>query len=290
MNRILFSGKNKSDIDRFIENPSHAILLVGKYGYGKRTLAEYIAGQLLGADTLSGLSLNPYFYVIEPENNLISIEKIRELKKFFQLKTTGKNTIRRAVIIENAESMNDESQNAILKILEEPPIDSVIILTVSNEGLLKLTIRSRTQKIKLLKPTSDEVAEFFSGKGVDVDAINKNYIFTNGAIGLISSLLNEDKQSDYDTYLAEAKSILSANLLEKLISVDGLVKDKDTLQYKLYCLKQIAKTALNQSISKNQDKMIHYWLKVLAALQKSEDQLAKGANTKLLMSNLFLQM
>ncbi len=290
MDKILFSTKNKSEIDRFIESPSHAILLVGKYGYGKRTLAEYVASQLLQVETLNGLDLNPYYYVVEPENNLISIEKIRDLKKFFQLKTTGRNKIRRVVIIENAETMNDESQNAILKILEEPPSDSVIILTVSNESLLKPTVRSRAQKIKLLKPSSEEVVDFYSDKGVDVDSINKNYLFTNGSIGLISSLLDTEKQSDYDNYLSQAKAILSANLLGKLISVDSLVKDKETLAYKLYCLKQIAKTALNQSIAKNQEKLINYWLRVLSAIQKSEDQLAKGANTKLLMTNLFLHM
>ncbi len=290
MDNILFSVKNKTEIDRFIGNPAHAVMLIGKYGYGKRTLAEYLASKLLDVELVEELERNPYYFVVESENNVISIEKIRNLKKIFQLKTTGKNDIRRVVIIENAETMNDESQNAILKILEEPPRDSVIILTVKNESLLKPTVLSRSQKIKLLKPTLDEVTEFYSNKGIDSQLIYKNYMFTNGALGLMTSLLDENNQTEYNKYIGDSKILLRENLLGKLISIDSLVKDKDTLQYRLYCLKQIAKSLLKQSISKNQDKLTNYWLRVLTSIQKSEDQMAKGANTKLLLTNLFLHM
>src|ERR1700676_1302902 len=104
MNKLLFPQKNLNEMNRIIKNPTHAILIIGKYGYGKRTAAGYLGSQLLtiGQDDLINY---PYFYVIEPENKLISIEKIRELKKLFQLKTTGKNSIRRVVILEDADTM-----------------------------------------------------------------------------------------------------------------------------------------------------------------------------------------
>jgi DNA polymerase-3 subunit delta' len=133
MTNILISKKNNSEINRFINRASHALVLVAPYGHGKKTMAKYIASELLKVDSLDNY---PYFFVVSPENNLINIDKIREIKKVFQLKTTGKENIRRVVILENADLMNEESQNAILKILEEPPKDSVIILTVSNETKL----------------------------------------------------------------------------------------------------------------------------------------------------------
>lgn len=290
MSNILFSVKNKTEIDKFIDNPSHSLLLIGKFGSGKKTLAEYIAQEVLNLSSIEELNRHPYFSFVVSENNVISIEKIRNLKKFFQLKTTGNNLIRRVVIIENAETMNDEAQNAILKILEEPPDDSLIILTVSNESLLKPTVLSRTQKIKLFKPTKDEVIKHYVENGANPSVINKNYIFTNGAIGLMGSLIDGDNQSRYSVYIEEAKTILSSNMFDRLTFVDALAKDKDTLSVKLFCLKQIAKTAFTQAIDKNSEKLINRWLKTLEAVQNSEDQLEKGANTKLLLTNLFLNM
>lgn len=290
MDEVLLTEKNKQAVDTFAAKPSHAVLLVGKYGYGKRTLAENIAKRLLSLNEDEDINHYPYFYLVEPENNLINIDKIRSLKKLFQLKTTGSNRIRRVVVIEDAETMNDESQNAILKILEEPPIDSVIIMTSSNEYRLKPTVLSRTQKIKVSKPSIDEVTEFYTEKGYDVELIRKNYIFSNGAIGLISSLLGENEGTDYNELIASSKHILSSNLMDKLIAVDELAKDKDNLKYRIYCLKQIAKTALYQAIAKKQDKMINYWLNALSQIQVSEDELAKGANSKLMLTNLFLHL
>jgi hypothetical protein len=118
----------------------------------------------------------------------------------------------------------------------------------------------------------------------------KNYIFSNGAIGLINDLLNEESDSNLSTYLQESKELLGSTSLERLILIDSLSKDKESLTYRLFCLKQISKVALHQSIKKDQSKQINYWLGLLYQIQKTEDNLSKGANTKLLLTDLFLRM
>lgn len=122
----------------FIEHPVHAVLLTGPS-------AETTAGAVAAAQSL--LQGRPEYlrHVLPDAKGAISIAHIRALIEFFQLKVPGRATIRRAAIIEQADAMTREAQNALLKILEEPPADSVLILTAINPQDLLPTIRSRVQ-------------------------------------------------------------------------------------------------------------------------------------------------
>ena len=290
MSEIVFSNKTSSDINKFLNKPSHALILIGQLGSGKQTTAKYIASKLLKLPNINRLDIYPYFNIVSPENNLISIDKIRELKKTFTLKTSGKDSIRRIVIIENIDSMNEESQNAILKLLEEPPDDSVLILTVANEKKIKPTVLSRVQSIRLVRPTKEEIIKHFEAQGHDKLLINKFYSFSNGSIGIISSLLNNEDDNKGAKYIDEAKAIIASNNFNRLISADKMSKNKEELTERLYSLKQVAKAALYQSINKEDYKLTKYWLNTLRIIQESENSLSKGANTKLLLTNMFTHM
>ncbi|MBI4067296.1 hypothetical protein HY407_02840, partial [Candidatus Gottesmanbacteria bacterium] len=77
----------------------------------------------------------------------IGIEDVRTIKEFLIYKPFGANS--RMVILTEAEKATHEAQNALLKILEEPPDYTYIILSAKHEDLLLPTIRSRAQIIKL---------------------------------------------------------------------------------------------------------------------------------------------
>ncbi|HZM64072.1 MAG TPA: AAA family ATPase, partial [Candidatus Saccharimonadales bacterium] len=118
----------------FIKHPHHALLVIGPDGIGKTTLAQIIAGQLLGTHQLEHY---PYYLFLQPaETGTVSIETVRTMQKFLQLKTTGKGTIRRIICLEHADGLTQEAQNALLKLLEEPPADTVIILTAQSKRRL----------------------------------------------------------------------------------------------------------------------------------------------------------
>jgi len=89
---------------------------------------------------------NPDFYLIEEEQS-IKITQIRELKKRLSLKPFSSLNI--VVLLNRAETMTVPAQNSLLKILEEPPSTSKIILTAPNPGALLPTIVSRCQLIRL---------------------------------------------------------------------------------------------------------------------------------------------
>lgn len=96
---------------------------------------------------------NPYYAVNIERSNVIKLNSIRELRRrsSISLFTKGKKVF----LISNAELLNDESSNALLKSLEEPLEDTLIILTTAFPDSLRTTIRSRCQYIRF-EPLSEE--------------------------------------------------------------------------------------------------------------------------------------
>lgn len=81
----------------------------------------------------------------------LGIEKAREIKDFLSLKPYQGSA--RAVVLVAAEDLTDAAQNALLKTLEEPPINTTLILGVASEDQLLPTILSRCKVINLTNPT-----------------------------------------------------------------------------------------------------------------------------------------
>jgi len=86
-------------------------------------------------------------YILQPkeDENSIGIERVREAKTFLYIKPLINS--KRILIIEEGESLTTESQNALLKIIEEAPKFSLIIILVKHKSLLLETIISRAQSI-----------------------------------------------------------------------------------------------------------------------------------------------
>ncbi|HMU42145.1 MAG TPA: hypothetical protein PKA80_02495 [Ignavibacteriaceae bacterium] len=97
-------------------------------------------------DELQKKIINPYYKISIPKANLIKVNSIRDLRKFISMSYSDINY--RTVIISDAHLMNEESQNALLKNLEEPPSGVIFILITSKPDMLRETIKSRCWEIK----------------------------------------------------------------------------------------------------------------------------------------------
>ena len=170
---------------------AHAWLLAGPRGIGKATLAFRMARFVLaqsaapaGPDLFGGppppktLQLSPTdpvfrkvaaqghpdLRVAERELNakadkratVIKVEQIREIISFIHL--TPAESQWRVVVVDGADEMNDESANAVLKILEEPPKRSILFLVAHNADRLLPTIRSRCRRLDLRPLGVEQVA------------------------------------------------------------------------------------------------------------------------------------
>jgi DNA polymerase-3 subunit delta' len=144
----------------------HALLLCGPQGMGKALFAQALTetllcenlqeqGQICGrckSCTLQHAGTHPDFLQVQPAEagKQIAIDQIRNLIQFYALTTQyGRYKI---VILNPAEAMNRNSANSLLKLLEEPPPKTLIMLISNQPMRLLATIRSRCQRIDFSRP------------------------------------------------------------------------------------------------------------------------------------------
>lgn len=287
--QLLLHERTRAALEALLRSRTHAILLVGAAGAGKGTVATAIALHHQGKETASSLANAPYHKTLAPQDSPIGIETVRELQRFMALKTTGTTPVRRTVIIEDAHSMTTEAQNALLKLLEEPPADTVLILTADHQQHLLPTVNSRLQAIRVLPlPRAAAVAHFAANH--EHGAVERAYLLSEGNAGLLHALLLKSTDHPLVANIEQAKQLYGQNTFERLARVDELSKQKTELPGLLGALKRIAKTAMEQAAHKGQSAPAAQWHDRLAAILQAEDSLQKGANTKLLLTDLFLHL
>lgn len=286
MTDILLHKKTKKMLQRFISSGNHALLVAAPDGAGKGLTAQYVAAALLGID-IADAGSHQFIYSVQPEDTgTISIDAIRELQKAVKLSTTGAGTVRRVLIVEHADGMTLEAQNAFLKLLEEPPTDTVIIVTVANTQHLLPTIRSRLQVIELIMPDKEELTNYF---GNSSDAA-KAYSLSGGMPGLMHALLDDTIEHPLTKAVESAKELLSSPLTDRLMLAAELSAKKDAANQVAAALTRIAQAGLEQATAKNDAKSLTRWQRVLSASNKASESLGQHANTKLVLTDLALNM
>lgn len=162
--QTLLTLKNLLTNDRL----PHAIMIDGEDGTGKHTVAFAVAKSLLcesGKEYcghcrschLFDVGTNGDFITVTPQKNIISVAAIRELRKSVYVRPD--NGRRKVYLIEHAEKMNREAQNALLKILEEPPEYAVFLLLSNSAAALLDTVVSRCTVFSLKTPTFSEAEQ-----------------------------------------------------------------------------------------------------------------------------------
>ena len=221
----------------------HAYLFVGPEGVGKRTVAIALAkaihcsnsaGDFCGecihcASIVDGNHAD--VRIIEPlaGKKEISIRQVRDLERDLRYRSfTGK---RKIAVIDPAALMNASAQNALLKTLEEPPDNSLMILVTPNAGALLPTLRSRCLRLSFAPLPRTEVVGFLRAKhGLPADDAEFLAAISIGSIGVAltldqqafiakrriwTDLLASLKANDYRASIAAAE-MLTVNREEAL--------------------------------------------------------------------------
>jgi replication-associated recombination protein RarA len=286
MKDLVLHPQTRQALERVAKSGAHAVLITGELGAGKQTIAHTLASELLQEPAQN----SPYFLSISSDGKSIGIEQIRELQKFLQLKTTGTATTRRVVIINDADTMTIEAQNALLKLLEESPPDTALILTAHKPHQLRPTIHSRVQTVAVLPPLRADVIDFFLGRGFKGVDIERSYVVSNGQMGLLYALLENATDHALANNITVAKQLYGMSAFERLTKVDELSKNREALPSLLFACKRICVTTLEQAALKQQKPTVHTWHRQLKLILDAENALKFTPNTKLLLTDLFIQM
>ncbi len=135
----------------------HALLITGAPECGTNHLALQLATLLCGAkaDSMENL-MHPNCRVVRPGSKIrtITINAIRSVEPFLTMCLPPGET--RLVIVAEADRLSDDSANAFLKTLEEPPPQTLIVLVTELPSRLLPTIRSRCIRMDLVAPSMGE--------------------------------------------------------------------------------------------------------------------------------------
>lgn len=206
------------------QSPTHAYLFLGLQGTGKNTTALEFAKALNCEAPVEGSACgkcalchsiehgnSPDVYIWSPDGQNTKIDQMREMRdlaKFKPIRSKWKINI-----IEQGDTLNEESANCILKLLEEPPEYLINILLFRNPANVLATIKSRCQVIRFNQVNVDELAKRLS-EDFDAGNYEANFLATYSqgrpgtAIGLIG---NEDFFRRRDTIIDIAAGLSSKN-------------------------------------------------------------------------------
>lgn len=306
-------------LTRILENNrlAHALLFTGVDGIGRQTTARAMAMALnclkpVGTSAcgvcrsckkvISGN--HPDVIIVKPSGTFIKIDQVRSLRK--TLRFAPLEGGRRVIIINDAQAMNLEASNAMLKILEEPPNDTYIILTASQTTDLLPTIVSRCQQIPFRPvPVADIAAALGARSGLDAETATAVAVLAKGSLGRALSA-DTEKWMDWRKDLLERVGLVSSESTHALfVFADTLARDKDRLQDALDVIiiwfrdilicrfhpeKILNRDCMEEIQRKSERLSVDDILEIIMAVFAAQRAIVKNANRRLALEVMMMRM
>ena len=235
----------------------HALLIEGEPGSGRRTMASRIARAAICRETdparrpcgvcaACRKAEHPDILTVVPEKTQIPVERIRDLRRDAFVRPNESE--RRVLLFPDAgTTLPPPGQNALLKILEEPPAHLLFILTCENRTQLLETIRSRCVCVTM-EPVSWEEAEPLLKKRLpraDTDTLRRAHGMYGGRIGRILDGVSDGTAEQTARLTAEFADAIIAPTESVLLRLTArLEKDRDLTAGVLNGLREIFRDAL----------------------------------------------
>jgi DNA polymerase-3 subunit delta' len=178
-------------LSQAVRRPHHAYLLAGPEGGGKQQAARAFAAALLcqeggcgrcRACTLALAERHPNVFVVEPEGRDIRVETVRQ-EVWHPAFRTAPEPGRKVFVIREADRLNPAAADVLLKVLEEPPADAVLLLLSARPDELPETILSRCHVVTFLPLEESFVAETLEAEGVPPETAVLSARLAGGNLG-----------------------------------------------------------------------------------------------------------
>ena len=235
---IIGNDKNKSILEKSIEikKTSHSYLFWGIEGIGKKLIALEFAKKMLclepenkNCKCKSCIEFdsrnNPDFIIIEPEDEKIKIDQIRNLQRKVAEKPINSN--KKVYIINDSDKMTPEAQNCLLKTLEEPPEYLTIILICSNEYSMLSTIISRCTRMHFDNLETEQIEKFLEKKYPDTKFSKKIIELSQGSIGKVLKL--NQKSQLYENIENLFESFKTKDLIDIITIAEEIYNEKEEI-------------------------------------------------------------
>ncbi|CAN5658095.1 DNA polymerase III subunit delta' [soil metagenome] len=258
-------------------------------------------------EELNNKSEDPYYRInIEGANN-IKISTIRNIIR--SIKLTGLPGKYKTYIISGCDRMNAASSNSLLKVLEEPPANSILILTTSKINSLLPTITGRCLKLSFDSINKAGIIEYLRSRDISLNERELNFYaeLSEGSISKLNSILGTQYHELRENVIEVLRAIVTFSTLNMSSLIDKITGKKDKQRIiQFLALLQIwfrdilYKKAGNDELIINSDKdetltkMVNgfEWdiYSILNLIEASIKEVNDNLNAELLLFNLFLSI
>lgn len=242
-------------------------------------------------------SNNPYHQINIDKANFIKITSIREIRKKTSLTIFSEG--KKVVIIFDSDKMTDQAANALLKTLEEPIGDTVLILTTSNKDALLPTIISRCQSIRFDELTPEEISIALQQKeNVDLQQSNIIARLANGSYSKALELVKSDLNERRDEAINFIAQILTNNPFKISQTIEKISKDYDrvAIEQMLLLMKMwfrdvlILKEGSQEIINLDQKSRIEKFINIYKTINFNEIFELLDTTLSLLRKNVYIHL
>lgn len=253
---------------------SHAYLFLGPEGVGKKCLAMEFAKKVLGTENLAN---HPDFYMLDSQGE-ITVEQARGFMDALGFKPfVG---AKKVAVVNNAQNLNVQSGNALLKSLEEPSPSTIIILIASSSSLLS-TIVSRCQVFYFYPAPEQQLREFAQQAKLTVNPDMLALSF--GRIGRLKELQNSPVMMQREQkYISSLGQLSQSSVAERLLAIAEYA-DLETEE-----LQKVLQTWLFWQKFNLKTQILGF--SRLQRLMDALEDLGQNLNKKLILQNLFLNI
>ena len=177
-----------------------------------------------------------YHTISIPRANDIRISSMRQMKR--EIYMTGRSGKKKVFLISRCDMMNPQSANSLLKILEEPPKDSVIILTTSRLNSLLPTIIGRCQKIGFESIQKKYIIDYLKKKKYGISDENAAFFadISDGSISRCNQILENNYLDLREKVMDTLVALLTGNNLKLGSSIDFIIGKRDKVRIKNFLI------------------------------------------------------
>ncbi len=290
---------------------AHAYLFVGPEKVGKTTVAEWFIGKLVELTPSSSplergrnILAHPDVFVLSrltdektgKTKQQISVEQVRELRE--KLSMSSFLGGRKVAFIEEADRLNEEASNALLKTLEEPRGDSILILRASSTKQLLPTIVSRCQALRFTLVPCKTIEAGLCARGVSASEATELARLASGRPGQALRLLQDsDERAQEEAATAQLMQLVVSPLSKRLAAVSNLLPKEDAnraeslselLNRWEWRFRDLMLSSCGVSTFAPNTQSAHHWASCIDTLHTVRRDLASHVNPTLAIEHLIL--
>ncbi|MBC7459624.1 AAA family ATPase [Candidatus Saccharibacteria bacterium] len=276
MSKVFIHPATRAQLDILSRDIPQSLLFTGPEGVGLTASIAYLADKIQATPIVI---LPEKDEKVDIEKGVITIDIIRRL--YSMTKTIETKT--RLIVIDYAERMGIQAQNAFLKLLEEPGVNTHFILLTHSPSRLLPTIRSRVQAVDIRPITTEQSVELLDILGV-TDSTKRSQLsfIASGLPALLTALATDDTQFESRAQIVrDARQYLQGTMYQRL---------RLALQYKDDRVKALTLTTdamrlLKQSVD---DTQAYEVIRKLNVLLKVSERIEANGNVRLQLAAAML--